>query len=176
MTDHRQLVTTKSKTPTLGSPLDAKLTELLLSGDNPVVGPNTAAALKAYAAEPEPPLASEAEVETMIGKLAMATAQPKVSDAEAEERVAMYWIALRDLPVNDLRGAFVDLLRTCTFLPTPAEIRTAALKVGALRRYTKSRARHLAWKHEQEWRPASDIVPADELRALLANVRVGGEQ
>lgn len=111
----------------------------------------------------------------MIGKLAMATAQAKVSDAEAEERVAMYWLALRDLPVADLRVAFLDLLRTATFLPTPAEVRTAALKAGALRRYAKSRARHLVWKHEQEWKPADDVVPPEELRALLAGVKIGSE-
>ena len=165
--------TTTSRTPTLGLPLDAKLSDLLLSGESPVVGPNTAAALQAFAAEPEPPLATEAEVETMIAKLAMATAQSKVSDAEASERVSMYWLALRDLPVADLRGAFVDLLRTSTFLPTPAEVRTAALKAGALRRYAKSRARHLAWKHEQEWQPSGDIVPPEELHALLSSVKVG---
>lgn len=165
--------TTKSRTPTPASPLDAKLSDLLLSGDNPVVGPQSAAALRAYAAEPEPPLPTEAEVETMIGKLAMATAQAKVSEAEAEERVAMYWLALRDLPVSDLRGAFIDLLRKATFLPTPAEVRTAALKVGALRRYTKSRAAHLAWLHDRDWRPATESVPPEELRALLAGVKVG---
>lgn len=145
----------------------------MLSGDSPVVGPKTAAALTAFAAEPEPPLPSQAEVETMIGKLAMATAQAKVSDAEAEARVEMYWLALRDMPVADLRLAFVDLVRTSTFLPTPAEVRTAALKHAALRRYAKSRARHLAWKHEQEWRPAKDEVPPAELQALLTETKIG---
>lgn len=139
----------------------------MLSGDSPVVGPNTAAELRAFAEQPEPPLVKESEVDTMIGKLAMATAQPKMSPAEAKERMAMYWLALRDLPVDDLRQAFVALLRTCTFLPTPAEIRTAALKEGAVRKYAKSRARHLAWKHEQEWRPQGELVDPAEVRALL---------
>lgn len=167
--------TTTSRTPTLGLPLDEKLNDLLLSGDSPVVGPKTAAALQAFAAEPEPPLATEPEVERMVAKLAMATAQAKVSEREVEERVSMYWLALKDLSVADLRGAFVDLLRTSTFLPTPAEVRTAALKAGALRRYAKSRARHLAWKHEQEWQPSGDTVPPEELQALLANVKTGSE-
>lgn len=159
--------TTKSKTPTLGSPLDTKLTDLLLSGDSPVVGPETAQTLSAFAAEPEPALANEGEVTTMIGKLAMATAQSRVSEAEAEERIAMYWLALRDLPLVDLRIAFVELLKTATFLPTPAEVRSQAIKAGALRRYAKSRARHLAWKHEIEWRPEGERVSPDELRALM---------
>jgi hypothetical protein len=176
MPAHNLPATMKSRTPTLGSQLDGKLSDLLLSGDSPVVGPKSAAALAAYAAEPEPPLPSQAEVETMIGKLALATAQAKVSEAEAEERVSMYWLALRDLPVTDLRGAFLDLLRTSTFLPTPAEVRTAALKIGAVRRYSKSRARHLAWKHEQEWKPSGDIVPAEELQSLLAGVKIGSAQ
>jgi hypothetical protein len=171
MTEHLP-ATTRSRTPTLGLQLDAKLNDLLLSAESPVVGPNSAAALRVFAAEPEPPLVTEPEVETMIGKLAIATAQPKVSEAEANERLSMYYLALKDLPVADLRQAFVELLRTSTFLPTPAEVRTAALKAGALRRYTKSRARHLVWKHEQEWRPESDIVPPEELSALLATVKV----
>lgn len=153
--------------------MPAKLNDLVLSGDSPVVGPESAKALAAYAALPEPPLATQDQVETMIGKLAMATAQAKVSESEAAARVEMFWLALRDLPVDDLRGAFVDLLRSCTFMPTPAEVRTAAIRHGAQRRYAKSRAKHLAWKHEQEWRPATASVPADELRALLAGVKVG---
>lgn len=173
MTSHLP-VTTKSKTPTSAlpcetRPLDAKLAELVLSWDSPVVGPKSAAALQAYAAQPEPPLADRAQVETLVGKLAMATAQPKTSEAEATARIELYWLALRDLPVDDLRAGFVDLVRACTFLPTPAEVRTAAQRHGALRRHTKSRARYLAWKHEQEWRPSNDdrVDPA-EVRALLA--------
>lgn len=139
----------------------------MLSGDSVVVGPKSAAELRAFAEQPEPALVKESEVDTMIGKLAMATAQPKLSKEEAKERMAMYWLALRDLPVDDLRRAFVELLRTCTFLPTPAEVRAAALKEGAARRYAKSRARHLAWKHEQEWRPQGEAVDPAEVRALL---------
>jgi hypothetical protein len=107
----------------------------------------------------------------MIGKLAMATAQPKVSDAEAGERLNLYWRALGDLPLDDLRQAFDKLLRTATFLPTPAEIRKAALGFTGKRLYAKSRARFLAWKHDTEWKPEGETVPPEELRALLASVR-----
>lgn len=153
--------------------MPAKLNELLLSGDSPVVGPNTAGELRAFVAQPEPALPSQDQVETLVGKLAIATAQAKVSESEADARIEMFWLALRDLPVDDLRGAFMDLLRTCTFMPTPAEVRTAAIRQGALRRYAKSRAQHLVWKHEQEWKPSGDIVPPEELQALLANVKIG---
>ncbi len=150
--------------------LPERLSELLLSGDSPVVGPKTAQALRRFAAEPEPAMVTHSEVAEIIGGLAMATAQAKISDTEADAKIEMYWIALRDLPGADLRAAFVELLRTATFLPTPAEVRTAALRRGAARRYAKSRASHLAWKHEREWKPEGELIDPAEVRALLGNV------
>lgn len=161
---------TNCKTLTPAPSLDVKLSELLLSSDSPVVGPKSAVALRAFAAEPEPPLAERDQVDVMIGKLALATAQPKVSDAEAGERLNLYWRALGDIPLEDLRQAFDQLLRTATFLPTPAEVRKAAMQQTGKRLYAKSRARYLAWKHDTEWRPAEDTIPPEELRALLANL------
>lgn len=139
-----------------------------MSGETKIVGPNTARQLSEFAAQPEPEAVRRDQVDVMIGKLAMATAQSKVSADEASERLELYWLALKDIPADDLRAAFVDIVRASTFLPTPAEVRTAAMKQGATRRYAKSRARHLAWRHEQEWRPATEIAPPDEVRALLA--------
>lgn len=148
--------------------LNDKLTALVLGSDSPVVGPVSAGHLRAFAEQPEPPLAEQAQVETMIGKLAIATAQPKVSEAEATARVDLYWLALRDLPVDDLRAAFVELVKTATFLPTPAEVRTAAVRQGAMRRYGKSRARYLAMLHDREWKPpVTDMVDAADVRALV---------
>ena len=149
-------------------PLPDRVQKLLLSGDSPVVGPVTARQLREYAAQAEPAAPAQEQVGIMIGKLAMATAQAKVSDAEAAARLEMYWIALRDIPADDLRAAFVDLVKTAKFLPTPAEVRKAALSAGAIRRYTKSRASHLAWKHEQEWKPEGERVDPAEVRALLS--------
>lgn len=145
-----------------------------MSGDNPVIGPNTARQLSEFAASAEPETARRDQVEVMIGKLAMATAQAKVSDAEAGERIELYWLALNDIPVCDLRTAFTDLIRNSKFLPTPAEVRAAALIPGARRRYAKSRAKHLAWLHEREWKPPVELLPADEAKALIArtNLRV----
>lgn len=144
-----------------------------MSGDNPVVGPKTARQLSEFAAAPEPESARRDQVEIMIGKLAIATAQTRVSEAEAAERIELYWLALRDLPADDLRGAFVDIVRTATFLPTPAEVRAAAMKVGAARRYAKSRARHLAWKHSIEWRPPVKPISDAEIEALKAQATEG---
>ena len=161
--------TMKSKTPTLALPLDDKLSALVLGTDSPVVGPKTAAALTAFAAEPEPEPASQAQVEVMIGKLAMATAQTRVSDAEAEERVELYWLALKDIPLLDLRWAFAELVKESTFLPTPAEVRKKALHPGSLRKYAKSRARHLAWKHSVEWQEPKEMADPAEVKAFLAS-------
>ena len=106
----------------------------------------------------------------MIGKLAMATAQGKSSLAEASERLDLYWLALNDVPVDDLRGGFAELLRTAKFLPTPAEVRSASVKHGAHRKYLKSRARHLAWLHKRDWQPAVEYVKPEELAALMPNL------
>jgi len=141
-----------------------------MSGDNPVVGPNTARQLSEFAGAPEPELASRDQVEVMIGKLAMATAQAKVSEDEATARLELYWLALNDIPVCDLRAAFTDLVRTSKFLPTPAEVRTAALLPGARRRYAKSRARHLAWLHDREWKPPVQAITPEELATLKIKV------
>jgi len=141
-----------------------------MSGDNPIVGPKTATQLRAFAAEPEPELASKDQVEVMIGKLALATAQAKTTEAEANARIELYWLALNDIPVCDLRAAFTDLVRKSTFLPTPAEVRTAAMLPGARRRYAKSRAKHLAWLHDREWKPPVEVVSAAELEAVKAEV------
>ncbi len=118
-------------------------------------------------------MAAVGDVEVMIGKLAMATAQAKVSPEEANERIEIYWLALRDIPVSDLRAAYVELVRTAKFLPTPAEIRTAALKAGSTRRFAKSRARYLAWRHSVEWTPPVQLVAADEVAALMAQATSG---
>lgn len=141
-----------------------------MSGDSPIVGPKTANQLLAFAAEPEPALATKDQVEVMIGKLALATAQAKTTQAEASERIELYWLALNDIPVADLREAFTQLIRGSTFLPTPAEVRTAAMIPGARRRYAKSRARHLAWLHEREWTPPVQAITPEELATLKIKV------
>lgn len=158
-----------------GPNLPDKLHNLVMGSDNPIVGPNTALQLAAFAAEPEPPLASRDQVGVMIGKLALATAQPKTTEAEAGERIELYWLALNDIPVADLRAAFSELIRIAKFLPTPAEVRRAALVAGSPRKYAKSRARHLAWKHSVEWKPPVDAIPEAEVRALLASVNLAAE-
>lgn len=180
MTDRNNVRTLPSTTRPRGTltsapSLPSKLHALLMSGDSPIVGPETAKQLTEFAAAPEPELARRDQVEVMIGKLAMATAQAKVSQAEAAERIELYWLALRDLPADDLRAAFLEILRTAKFLPTPAEIREAAMRAGSSRRYAKSRAKFLAWKHLVEWRePVKSISPEEfqQLKAEMATASV----
>jgi len=165
--------TTNTVVPTAAPQLSARLSALLLSGDSPVIGPNSAAALREFLETPEPELPRVEQVDTLVTRLALATAQPKLSVAEAKERFRLYWIALRDLPLPDLRAAFVVLVRTQKFLPTPAEVRTEAIRQGSVRLHAKSRARQLIWLHEREWTPPAEPVPQDELKALLSNVKTG---
>ena len=168
--------TMKSAIPTPASPLSDKLNALVWGTDSPVVGPKSAAALRAYAEQPEPPLPQQSQVEVMIGKLAITTAQTKVSHAEATERLELYWFALKDVPLADLRWAFGELVKSATFLPTPAEVRAVAMKPGAKRRHAKSRARHLAWKHEQEWTEPKELIAPGDVKALLASVSIGNAE
>jgi len=170
MASQHLATTTAPRTLTLAPSLPEKLNDLVMSGDNPIVGPKTATQLRAFAAEPEPETASKDQVEVMIGKLALATAQAKTTEAEAGARLELYWLALNDIPVCDLRAAFTDLVRTSKFLPTPAEVRTAALLPGARRRYAKSRARHLAWLHDREWKPPVQAITPEELATLKIKV------
>src|SRR5690606_4501674 len=147
--------------------LDTKLNDLLLSGDSPIGGPQTARALREFAAEPDPQLPTKAEGEKMMASLAVATAQAKVSESEAQARLEMYCVALQVRPADALRSAFVGLVQTAKFLPTPSEVRTAGLRAGSQRRYAKSRAQYLAWKHEQEWKEPQEAVRPEELQALM---------
>jgi len=162
---------TNPKTPTFALSLSDKLTALVLGSDSPIIGPQSANELRQFAAQPEPPCAERGQVETMIGKLAIATAQPKTSQAEADARLELYWLALQDLPLCDLRAGFMELVKTATFLPTPAEVRTAVVSAGSQRRYAKVRARYLVMLHDTKWKPPipeSGMVNPDEVRAFLA--------
>lgn len=141
---------------------------MVRGGDCPIVGPQTAKVLREFSKEPEPDLPEKHHVENMIGKLSIATAKSKVSDEEAREALDLYWMALNDIPLVDLRLGFKKLIQTATFLPKPAEIRRACGIYGAQRRHMKSRAHYLAWKHDMEWtEPVTEFISAKELKGLL---------
>ncbi len=155
-------------------PLSDRLRAVILSRETPVVGPKAAAALQAFLDAPRPPqqMPDQTKIETMIARLAMATKERQTTLEEAHERLDLYWRVLRNVPLTDLRAAFDDLLRTCTFMPTPAEVLKACEARTARREFVVSRAKHLLWKHHTEWRPPvdADLVTRDELERIKAKV------
>lgn len=179
MTDQTALAvqqTTNLPTHSSAPALSSKLSELLLSGDSPVVGPKTAGELQAYLDAPQPDweLPTPDRVQNLVSRMSLATAKSRISPEEAKETLDLYWRALKDIPIQHLGLAFDDLLKTATFMPKPAEIRAAALKYTARFDYLRSRARHLVWKHQMEYvAPPADPMPPEEVAALLASVKVG---
>jgi hypothetical protein len=156
-------------------PLNSKLSGLLLGPDSPVVGPNTAAALRewytaAEAHEAALELPDAGRIENMVSRLATATAFRKLSKDEAKEVHGLYRRALSDLPLVDLATAFDKLLRTSTFMPKPAEMRAEANLAGSKRRYPVSRARFLVWRHDTLWHPPVEVVTPEEMAEVRAQV------
>lgn len=180
MTDQTNLPATRTQTSpailSLEPPLSDKLSALLLSGDSPVVGLNTSTDLRNWLAAPrdEPELPTVERMENLIARLSLATKERATSASEARERLDLYWRALRDIPLIDLGRAFDQLLRTMTFMPTPAEVRKAALRFTSKRGFMLSRARHLVWLHDTKFiaevPPEQAISQAemDEIKAAMA--------
>jgi hypothetical protein len=113
------------------------------------------------------------QVEVMIAKLSLATASQKRSQDEEAERLELYWLTLRIYPLVDLRSAFIKLLRTCKFMPTPAEIDSVVQNEGYDRRRRINRAKHLLMIHYRDYTPPQEYVTADELEDLRKNLEIG---
>lgn len=153
--------------------MPAKLDELLLSGDLPTIGPKSAEILQQYINAAKPPMPEREQVEVMIAKLSLATANQKRSVDEEAERLELYWLTLRIYPLVDLRSAFLKLLRTCKFMPTPAEIDSVVQEEGYERRRRVNRAKHLLMIHYREYTPPKEYVTAKELEDLRKNLQIG---
>ncbi len=153
--------------------MPAKLDELLLSGDLPTIGPKSAEILQQYINAARPPMPEREQVEVMIAKLSLATANQKRSVDEEAERLELYWLTLRIYPLVDLRSGFLKLLRTCKFMPTPAEIDTVVQEEGYERRRRVNRAKHLLMIHYREYTPPQEYVTAKELEDLRKNLQIG---
>lgn len=155
--------TTSPKTLSSAPRLNSKLKELLLSGDSIVVGPKNCRELRAFVKNaPELPLAQPEDFERALSTLSLATSGKRLSAAEAKEQIKIHRKLNCDLTANDLARAVVKLGRTSTFMPTPAEIRKAALSFANKRAFALNRAKHLIWLHETRWEPPID--PADQVR------------
>lgn len=153
--------------------LPAKLNDLLMGSDLPTIGPKSAETLQQYVDAPRPPMPDREQVEVMIAKLALATASQKRSQDEESERLELYWMTLRIYPLIDLRSAFVKLLRTCKFMPTPAEIDSVVQEEGRERRRKLMRAEYLLMIHHRDYVPPQEYVTAEELAELRSQLQIG---
>lgn len=141
---------------------------MLQGNDSPVVCPEDAEALQAFADSPEPDLANREQVSEFVGALSVNLRKMQVSEVEADARRKGYWLALRDIPLCDLRAAFEKIVCNEEFLPMPAVVRKYALQSGSVRRWSKSRARHLAWKSRTQWSEPTQLITEAELAELKA--------
>ena len=153
--------------------LPAKLNDLLMGSDLPTIGPKSAETLQQYVDAPRPPMPDREQVEVMIAKLSLATASQKRSQDEEAERLELYWMTLRIYPLIDLRSAFVKLLRTCKFMPTPAEIDSVVQEEGRERRRKLMRAEYLLMIHHRDYVPPQEYVTAEELAELRSQLQIG---
>lgn len=171
----QEIVPSQQSQPTqwLEPSLPAKLDELLLSSDLPTIGPKSAEILQQFVDAARPPMPEREQVEVMIAKLSLATANQKRSVDEEAERLELYWLTLRIYPLVDLRSAFLKLLRTCKFMPTPAEIDSVVQDEGYERRRRINRAKHLLMIHYREYIEPQEYVTAKELEDLRKNLQIG---
>lgn len=156
--------------------LTEKLKGLLAGSDAPVIGPNTAAELRTWLEQAEasqPALATPQQIDEAVSMLSLALKEKGGMTAkDATAKLTLFCTALDDVTGSDLARGAAKLLKTATFMPTPAELRNASLSFATRRFHAMSRARHLLWKHKMEWTaPPAEVVPADELKGLLAAAR-----
>jgi hypothetical protein len=144
-----------------------------MSHDEPTIGPKSAEILQKFLDGPRPPMPEREQVDVMIAKLSLATANQKRSVDEEAERLELYWMTLRIYPLIDLRSGFLKLLRTCKFMPTPAEIDSVVQAEGSERRRKRARASYLLQIHKREYVPPQEYVTAEELAELRKNLQIG---
>lgn len=157
---------TRWSEPSLPDKLSAVVDMGLNLSEMPVVGPISAGHLRTYIEASTPPAPQIGQIETMLAKLSIALPKKQVSDQEANERLDLYWQALRAHALPDLQQAFMVLLRTCRFFPTIAEIEDAVKAIRGPRARRLSAARLLLLKHEREWKPTGELLTAEEARQL----------
>jgi hypothetical protein len=146
-----------------------------MGNDIPTIGPKSAEILQQFVDAPKPPMPEREQVEVMIAKLSLATATQKRSVDEEAARLELYWMTLRIYPLVDLRSAFLKLLRTCKFMPTPAEIDSVVQDEGYNRRRRINRAQYLLQIHKRDYVPPQEYVTAEELQELRSNLQIGKE-
>jgi len=156
--------------------LDEKLSGLLANyqgmASAPVIGPRTAGMLRDFLnAGTEPPLPNKDDVESMLALLSSVKRQRQTSEAEASAQLDLYWHGLRDVPLDDLRHAYDELLKSSPWFPDISEIRKAADN-GPVKRHSirKAVAQTLIDKHEREWSPPAEPCTPEQAAAVRAMV------
>lgn len=98
------------------------------------------------------------EITRMVGRLATIYRDERLSQKEADMRLATYKDLLQDIPPDLLSLAFKRAGQTCRFFPTVAELRDQVRADLALRNWRLGRARYLADLHDRDWcEPAPTI-------------------
>jgi hypothetical protein len=118
-----------------------------------------AAALITESLEPAPPH----RIVTMVGKLAIAFPQQKLSDDEADVRIEQYTEGLDDIPIDILTDAYKTAIKTRTFFPTVAELRALCGEL-ARRKWRLSRINSLIASAARGGTPALAYQSRDEDR------------
>ena len=171
--------TTNRVTPWSEPQLNDRLNALVSTNDPgaylPIVGPNSAAALRTYLDAATPPMPTIDHVDSMLAKLSMALPKAQVSKAEARERLEIYWRALKGISLPDLHHAFAKLIKTARFFPSAAEIMDIAAETARVRNSRRAIAQQLIWKHEREWRPPPEPLTDDQKTQLSTILDNAGE-
>lgn len=110
------------------------------------------------------------EIERMIGRMATLYPAAKVSDAEAQQRLALYVELLKDIPLDILSHSFRKAAMTHKFFPAVSEIRDLAAAEVAQRCWRRFVLQRMVNRHESEWRepePEEDRPTPEEVRAIL---------
>lgn len=98
-------------------------------------------------------MASIDDIDEHVTALALVLKErPGTTKLEANARLDLYGRALKGVAKADLARGTDDLLKTMTFMPTPAEVLKAAGKYAARREHARFRARELLRAHEK-WEP-----------------------
>lgn len=138
-----------------------------------VPGPKSVAELQRYIEGAQsPPAASEEDIDTIVSGLATVLPRRKEDAASAAAKLATYAAALADIPLPDLLAASDHLIRTSQFFPTVFEIRRAADRTMGRRAARIARAQILIRRHEGEWSPPVEVLPAAQFERIKREIGV----
>ncbi len=141
---------TQSPEQALPERLRGALEKIQSVKDLPPCGPNTRAMIAASIPKYERASAGSSihEVERLLTAMASAWPSSKISDAEANARLELFGPALADIPLDILKSALQDAVRTCTFFPSVKEIRDLAAPLKSRRAWELMALKYWAQKSD----------------------------